>query len=106
MEKDYLKEIAENTSLKPSFQVVLTGIGSRLDATFIPPLEAGCKYEIALVSLETYYSFPNIDEFNNKLKVFINNKWEQIIIPIGCYELDDISNDIQRQIVEKNGVMA
>ena len=105
MEKDYLKEIAENTSLRPSFQVVLTGTGSRLDTKFSPPLDfrAGCKYEIALVSLETYYSFPNIEKSNNSLKVFINNKWVQIVIPTGCYELKDINEEIQRQIVEKKG---
>ena len=105
MEKDYLKEIANNTSLRPSFRVVLTGIGSRLDTKFIPPLDfrVGCKYEIALVSLETYFSFPNIQASNNKLKVYINQKWEEIIIPIGCYELEDINLEIQRQIVDKKG---
>ena len=103
MEKDYLKKIAENTSLRPTFQVVLTGIGSRLQTTFIPALTAGCKYEIALVSLESYYSFPNIQNSNNRLKVLIKNKWENIIIPVGCYELRDINDEVQRQIIEKKG---
>ena len=66
--EEYLRKIAMHTSLKPSYQVVLTGTDSRLETRFIPPLNfhAGCKYEIALVSLETYYSFPNIDQKNNK----------------------------------------
>ena len=103
MEKDYLKEIARNTSIRPPFQVILSGIGSRLDCHFSPPLDfrVGCRYEIALVSLETYYSLPNIEATNNKLKVFFSKKWEQIVIPIGCYELEDISKEIQRKIVEK-----
>ena len=33
--------------------------------------------------------------------MFFNEKWEQILIPIGCYELEDISKE--RQIVEKKG---
>ena len=76
MEEDYLKEIARNTSIRPSFQIILSGIGSRLDFYFSPPLDfqVRCKYEIPLVSLETYYSFPNIEETNNKLKVFFNEK--------------------------------
>ena len=61
-------------------------------------------YEIALVNLETYYSFPNIDETNN---VFIyspddGNSWEKIKIPIGSYEIDDLNNTIQFEM-EKRG---
>jgi len=106
MEKELLEKIAENTSLRPTFQIVLTGVGSRLETTFIPPLDfhVGCKYEIALASLETYYSFPNIDASNNSLKVLIDTgKWVEIVIPIGSYELSDINQECQRQIVEKGG---
>ena len=104
MEKE-LKVIARNTSQKPSFQVVLTGIGSRLETQFSPPLtfDPGYKYELALVSLESYYSFPNINDTNNKLKVFFEGKWNTISIPLGCYELTDINEELQRQIVEKGG---
>ena len=49
MEK-YLKEIAENTKPQSSFQIVLNGENSSLKSTFEPPLAAGCKYKIALVS--------------------------------------------------------
>ena len=104
MEKE-LRVIAKNTSQKPSFQVVLTGVGSRLETQFSPPLsfDPGFKYELALVSLESYYSFPNITEDNNKLKVFLNGKWHEIIIPVGCYELTDIATELERQVVEKGG---
>ena len=106
MEKELLEKIAENTSLRPTFQIVLTGVGSRLETTFIPPLDfhVGCKYEIALASLETYYSFPNIDATNNTLKVLLDGgKWVDIVIPIGSYELSDINRECQRQIVENGG---
>ena len=101
-----LEQIAKNTSQKPSFQVVLTGVGSRLETKFSPPLcfVPGYKYELALISLESYYSFPNISENNNCLKVFFNGKWHEIHIPVGCYELEDIGMELDRQIVEKGGI--
>ena len=100
--EEYLKKISKNTSMRPSYQVVLTGTDSRLETKFEPPLIGGCKYEIALVSLETYYSFPNIDEKNNRIKVFIKD-WIDISIPIGCYEIKAINKELQRQIKEKGG---
>ena len=103
MESDeYLRKISENTSMRPSYQVVLTGADSRLETRFNPPLIGGCKYEIALVSLETYYSFPNIDEKNNRIRVFIK-KWFDISIPVGCYEIKAINKELQRQIEMKGG---
>ena len=62
------------------------------------------EYEIALVNLETYYSFPNINETNN---VFVyspdnGNSWVKIKIPGGSYEIDDINNTIQHEM-EKRG---
>ena len=105
MDEEYLQKIVENTSIRPSFQVVLTGVGSKLEAKFTPPMSAraGCSYEVALVSLETFYSFGNIDESNNKFKVFFNNSWNIITIPDGCYELEDINTELQRQIMLKKG---
>ena len=57
-----------------------------------------------MVNLETYYSFPNIDETNN---VFVyshdnGNSWVKIKIPEGSYEIDDINNTIQHEM-EKRG---
>ena len=103
MDEEYLQKIVENTSIRPSFQVVLTGVGSKLEANFTPPLtaRAGCSHELALVSLETFYSFGNIDGLNNKFKVFLHDSWEIITIPIGCYELVDINTELQRQILLK-----
>ena len=72
MEKDLLEKIAKNTSLRPTFQIVLTGVGSRLQTTFTPALDlhVGCKYEIGLASLETYFSFPSMHQTTN-LKYFL-----------------------------------
>ena len=56
------------------------------------------------MNLETYYSFPNIDQTNN---VFVyspdnGNSWVKIKIPEGSYEIDDINNTIQHEM-EKRG---
>ena len=55
------------------------------------------------MNLETYYSFPNIDETNN---VFVyspdnGNSWVKIKISEGSYETDDINNTIQHKMEKK-----
>ena len=60
-------------------------------------------YEIALVNLETYYSFSNIDESNN---IFVyspdnGNSWVKIKIPVGSYEIDDLNNTIQWEMKKR-----
>ena len=106
MEVDLLKQIAKNTEHKMSFQIKVSdnksGFNTRLNPTL--QLDRDKEYEIALVNLETYYSFPNIDETNN---VFVyspdnGNSWVKIKIPEGNYEIDDINNTIQHQM-EKGG---
>ena len=61
-------------------------------------------YEIALINLETYYSFPNIDRSNNRFSYSLdaNAPWFDIFIPEGSYHVEDINEFIHRQI-RKNG---
>ena len=58
-----VEQIAKNTAHKMSFQIIVSdrksSFNTRLDPTL--QLDSDKKYEIALVNLETYYSFPNID---------------------------------------------
>ena len=94
--KEYLKKIAENTSHKTSFQVIVSGDKSNFNTLFNPKIELDTKkkYEIALVNLETYYSFPNIDDSNN-IFVYSHDQgqtWTKIKIPVGSYEIDDLNN--------------
>ena len=102
MEVELLERIANNTDHKTSFQIILSNDKTNFGTRFNPKLELDekKKYEIALVNLETYYSFPNIDETNN---IFVyspdnGNSWEKIKIPKGSYEIDDINNTIQREM--------
>ena len=94
--KDILKQIEKNTAHKTSFQVIVSGNKSNFNTLFNPKIELDRDkvYEIALVNLETYYSFPNIDDSNN-IFVYSHDQgqtWTKIKIPIGSYEIDDINN--------------
>ena len=106
MEVELLEKIVKNTTHKRSFQIILSSNKTNFNTRFNPKLELEREkvYEIALVNLETYYSFPNIDETNN---VFVyspdnGNSWVKIKIPEGSYEIDDINNTIQHEM-EKRG---
>ena len=106
MEVDLLKQIAKNTAHKMSFQIIVSDNESSFNTKFNPTLQLDRdkEYEIALVNLKTYYSFPNIGETNN---VFVyspdnGNSWVKIKIPEGSYEIDDINNTIQHEM-EKRG---
>ena len=103
--EDLLKQIAKDTAHKTSFQIIVsdnkTSFNTRLNPAL--QLDRDKEYEIALVNLETYYSFPNIDETNN---VFVyspdnGNSWVKIKIPEGSYEIDDINNTIQHEMEKK-----
>ena len=104
MEVELLEKIVANTAHKTSFQIIVSNNKSNFKISPAIELEKGKEYEIALVNLETYYSFPNIDETNN---VFVyspdnGNSWIKLKIPEGSYEIDDINNTIQHEI-EKRG---
>ena len=106
MEVELLEQIVKNTTHKTSFQIIVSNNKSSFNTRFNPKLEldSGKVYEIALVNLETYYSFPNIDETNN---VFVyspdnGNSWVKIKIPEESYEIDDINNTIKHEM-EKRG---
>ena len=103
---DVLKKIVKNTEHKTSFQIIVSGnefkFTTRLNPTL--QLDRDKENEIALVNLETYYWFPNIDDTNN-LFVYSpdnGNSWVKIKIPEGSYEIDDINNTIQHEM-EKRG---
>ena len=106
MEVDLLKQIVKNTEHKMSFQIIVSDNKSSFKTRLNPMLQLGKdkKYEIALVNLETYYSFPNIDKTNNEFVYSSDNgnSWVRINIPQGSYEIDDINNTIQHEM-EKRG---
>ena len=97
---------AKNTAQKSSFYILLSEKNTQIKTKFRPliQLEQTRKYEMALVNLETYYSFPNIDASNNNFRYSPDNglTWVNINIPEGSYEIVDIQEYIQR-IMKENG---
>ena len=88
-----------------SFYIIQSGKNSRIETTFVPSLELEGSYEIAVQSIETYYSFPNIDKKNNKIRVSLDNgtSWKDLEFAVGCYEHDDINEELQRMLVVVGG---
>ena len=106
MEVELLEKIVKNTTHKTSFQIIVSNDNTNFNTRFNPKLELDKDkvYEIALVNLETYYSFPNIDDTNN---VFVYSHdqgvtWTKIKIPTGSYEIDDLNNTLHFEM-EKQG---
>ena len=93
MKVERLEKVVKNTGHKTSFQVIVSDNKTSFNTRFNPKIELGRDkvYEIALVNLETYYSFPNIVYSPDN-----GNSWVKIKIPEGSYEIDDINNTVQQ----------
>ena len=102
---DFSEQISRNTSPKDSFSVVISTNGSHIKTRFNPTLalKKDGTYEVALMNLETYYSFPNITKKNNVLVLEKNStrKKEILNIPIGVYELSEINTYIKKELVRR-----
>ena len=85
--ENFLNKFINNTEQKRSFSIVLSDNKTRLKTWFKQPIQLDKKkhYELALINLETYYSFPNIDRSNNCFSYSpeANAPWFDIIIPEG-----------------------
>ena len=95
--ENLLKQIVNNTESKRSFSILVSDNKSRFKTWFKPPIQLDKKkkdYEIALINLETYYSFPNIDRSNNCFSYSpgANAPWFEIIIPEGIITLKILMN--------------
>ena len=86
-----MKEVLLRTKPKDSFTLVVSDNSANIQTTFNPPLylQANRNYELAMVNLETYYSFANIQGDNNSFKWSDDdgNTWTIHHVPKGCYEL-------------------
>ena len=79
--------------------ITLSAKSTNFITKFNPPIKLhGVEHEIALISLETYHSFPNISKENNVFKYSSDNgaTWKIIKIPKGSYGLIGIYNEILR----------
>ena len=93
-----MKEVLVRTKPKDSFTLIVSDNSVNIQTTFNPPLylQADHDYELAMVNLETYYSFANIREDNNSFKWSVDDgkTWTILHVPTGCYELKDINAEI------------
>ena len=57
-------------------------------------------YEVALVDIETYYSFPNVSSNNNHLRFSTDggNNWRVMVIPTGAYSIKALNTEINDQL--------
>lgn len=84
-----------------SYSFILSNTTSVLSFNFNPPiyLEDDVDYEIGLINFDSFYSIPNIDEYNNTLLWYDGEGLEhKLVIPTGSYEITDLINIIQKQI--------
>ena len=99
-----LEKIVENTEPKSSLQLVVSSNKPRFKTRFNPPiqLDKSRKYEMALVNLETYYSFPNIDATNNYFRYSPDGgaTWVEMHLPEGCYSVNDVNDTIQQKMMQ------
>ena len=99
MDQQCIRTVSEP---KKSYNLIVTGNSSHIETRYDPPiyLEKDKSYELALVNLETYFSFPNIDTDNNTFRYSADkgDTWKEVKIPIGCYEIYAINVEIGRQI--------
>ena len=106
--ENLLKQIVNNTEPKRSFSIEISDNNTRFNTWFKPPIQLDKKkdYEIARITLETYYSFPNIDRSNNCFTYSpgANTPLVDIIIPEGSYHVEDINVFIKREM-RKNTTM-
>ena len=99
--EELLRQIVKNTKPKESLQIILSGNTTRFTTNFDSPLTlSAAGYEIALVNLETWYSFPNLDSTNNVLSYSNDNgtTWHEVRIPEGSYELKDLNDEMIQQM--------
>ena len=95
-----MKEVLVRTKPKDLFTLVVSDSSVNIQTTFNPPLylQANRNYELAMVNLETYYSFANIRGDNNSFKWSVDGgkTWTILHAPTGCYELKAINVEIIR----------
>src|SRR5688572_27987041 len=108
-----MEKVERNTRPKSSFYILLSKKNAKIRTQFNPliELEASKKYEMALINLETYFSFPNIDATNNHFRYTPNadrrltetrdHEWFDVFIPEGCYEITDVNDYLQRNMKER-----
>jgi hypothetical protein len=85
-----------------SCNIILNGTTANLRANFETPihLDPIKKNDLALVSLETYNSFANVDNGNNNFEFAVDGNWQSFKIPVGAYEISDIASYLKEALTD------
>lgn len=100
-----LEKVALNTEPKQlSMQIIISDNNTKIRTYFNPPihLDNKKKYAIALLNLETYYSFPNIDSTNNRFRYSPDGgktTWYEVSVAEGSYEIKHINEFLKRELI-------
>ena len=106
-EAKFNKLLVENIKPGDVEYITISGTSSRLFTRFNPPIvldpAVNSGYEIALYRLETFYTFPNINEKNNTLRVSVDRgkNWIDLKIPMGCYNITGVNKALQLLLGEE-----
>ena len=105
--EELLKQIVKNTAPKDSFLITLSGKGARISHPFDPkitPSTPNGGLRIAFDSLETWYSWPNVDSSNNQLWVKKSGQTKEVCLTIdtGTYGFIALNDEIQRLLKEND----
>lgn len=92
-----------------SITLSLTGNTTILSTNYFPSLNVYEDSEIALLSLQTYNSFPNIiNPTNNRLRIELippDKKIKiQFFLPVDCRDIEDINNYMTKELPQFNKV--
>ena len=106
MMEEKLGKLVEYTIPGDEQCIVVSDSKSRMYTRYDPPMEflaSNAGFEMALLRLETFFSFPNIDSSNNCIRISIDSgkNWLDLKIPIGSYDIDGINEALQRFLPNK-----
>ena len=96
---ELLEKIVQNTEPKTSTQKVVSDNSTKIKTTFYPTIELDKtrKYEMPLVNLEMYYSFPNIDSSNNVFRYSPGSSQQRYGLIFVFQKVVTISLTLQKQ---------
>lgn len=78
-----------------SFALSISNTSSTITTNYSPALELEGEYECGLLYLSTFNSIPNVDYRNNH---FFYGDNDVIEVPVGSYELQDLSDFLQKNV--------
>lgn len=90
-------DVLQNIGNKWESDIILNTSDNKITVYFDEPLQIHENAQIALKTLSTYYSIPNIDKRNNnfRYKKLSDSSWVDINLEEGSYEIADIGENIQ-----------